>query len=73
MIKSIEFYFDQDSSKSIYTQQVSFLTDYKLYVYLNKTKYYVDISRFRHYYSEWINLELRSTENKNMVEGSRIF
>ena len=46
------------------SQHVKLLTEYRLYTYLNNTKYYFDQTFITY------NLELRSSESKNTVKGS---
>lgn len=62
--KPVLFNFENEGSRRNDSQHVKLQTEYRLFTYLNNTKYYLN-KRLRDSY-----LELRSTESKNTVKGS---
>ena len=64
--KPVLFSFENEGSRQRDNQYAKLQTEYRLFTYLNNTKYYLDM---------WLEaddlFDLRSTESKNMFKGCR--
>ena len=71
LLKPILFNFEREGSRPRDSQLVSPQTEYRLFTYLNNTKYYFNKSSKGAENTRFYYFDLRSAESKNTVKGIR--